>query len=315
MRSFDSTLLLLALVAAPLLSACSSSGGDADADATADGAVENDALTSNSSDPRFVPRIAELISDDAKALPLRACAGKIDGAWCGSLLGGDAPPDALVFCGRGKAWDVVTCACDTKAPIKARTASGHAVDMRADECVRRPGSATATRSIIVSERDQVLRACEGRTQFAQFPVSTGAPTYETREPLGMPASMPQVTDFFIADKWMLKRMTSPFASASYDLRIPFAQNLSYHAPDGRTLRSLLYLHAWTDPRTGKDCPKCGVPNDPGPAGGRVYGFSYGCVNETLDAARRLYMWAPAGTPVRVIGGSLPDDGSCGVEPR
>lgn len=296
------------LVGFALTLACSAPGAIEAPESDVEGSV--DALISNADDPRFWPSITELVSDSAQPLSLDLCAGKEDGTWCGDAIGGAR--DTLVFCGRGKAWDVVHCACAGRPPIKGRNARGVTIDMHADECVRKEGSSTATRTILVSERDQKLRACQGTTRYIEFPVSTGAPGYETRQPLGMPASMQEVNDFTIADKWMLKRMTSPFAGARYDLRIPFAQNLTYETPDGRTIRSLLYLHAWTDPRTGVDCPKCGTKNDPGAPGGRTYGYSFGCVNEPLDLARKLFMWTPQGTPVRVVGGALPADGSCEV---
>jgi hypothetical protein len=237
------------------------------------------------------PKMSELTAYGG-VLPDTFCkAAQEDGLWCGSDIGGDAK--TVYLCGGGKTYEKMAC---TKSCVSGGYQSGYNMAgvlgrLSYDYC------ASDSQAILISLSQQRLRACDSAgNKVLEHDISTGKPGYETWNPMGMS----NIYNFTIGARVLVERMISPYGPNDYyDARVPWSMNLVANGtnPTGE------YLHA------SGSCAHCGdLTNAPA-------GHSHGCVNQSYINARRLFMWTPAGTRVKLTKGDLPATGcTATVEP-
>ena len=127
-------------------------------------------------------------------------------------------------------------------------------------------TAPTDKRIVVDRAKEMLYAYEGSTLFIQSPVSTGLDLTPT--PLG---------SFIVYRKSPTSYMQGPLPGISdqyYDL--PGVPWDLYFTLEGGAIHGAYWHNAF-----GQE-------------------WSHGCVNLPLDTAKKLYYWAPLGTPVSVI---------------
>lgn len=190
------------------------------------------------------------------------CAGVANGTHCGASLPG-ADASKIYFCYGGETYTALTCPGGCKVAPQGIP----------DACV-----GDATQHVVVSLRDQRLRAYAGNHCVRELPISSGKPGFETTLHGNRTYS-----DFAILAKVQQRRMKATINGESYDTDgVPWDVQLTDWG---------IYFHGafWSNPGGSKgNCGHCGVVRPEAPN----HGFSHGCINERIEDARWLYLWLP-----------------------